>query len=337
MAGLREHEGQTRVDRHVERRIREETLMAKPFIHPEASCLSEAIGEDTRVWGFAVVAEGATIGRDCNICSHSFIEGQAVLGDRVTIKSGVQVWDGVRLEDDVFVGPNATFTNDPFPRSQARPEEFSKTLVCLGASIGANATILPGITVGRNAMVGAGAVVTRSVPPNAIVLGNPARIQGYAASDRSRSSDVDRVEPGRDAGVYPASIPGVALHRAVLRRDMRGSLVAAEFGHDVPFEPKRSFFVFDVPGSEIRGEHAHRACHQFITCVRGACSILVDDGRSREEFRLDDPALGIHVPAMIWSSQFGHTSDALLHVLASEHYQASDYIRDYDEFLAALV
>ncbi|MBW2421986.1 MAG: WxcM-like domain-containing protein [Deltaproteobacteria bacterium] len=310
--------------------------MAEPFIHPEASCQSDQIGEDTRVWGFAIVAEGAVIGGDCNISSHTLIEGEAVLGDRVTIKSGVQVWDGVTLEDDVFVGPNATFTNDPFPRSRTRPEEFPKTLVRRGASIGANATILPGITIGGNALVGAGAVVTRSVPPGAIVVGNPARIMGYVTADRSAASDASRVVSAEDAGIHPTSVSGVALHRVALRRDMRGSLVATEFGRDVPFQPKRAFLVFDVPGSEIPRENAHRACHQFITCVRGACSILIDDGHTREELRLDDPTLGIHVPPMVWSSQFGHTPDALLHVLASHHYDANDYIRDYDEFLAEL-
>jgi UDP-2-acetamido-3-amino-2,3-dideoxy-glucuronate N-acetyltransferase len=162
--------------------------MAEPFIHPEASCHSQDIGDDTRIWGFAIVTEGAVIGRDCNICSHAYIEGGSLLGDRITIKSGVQVWDGVTLEDDVFVGPNATFTNDPFPRSRQRPDEFPKTLVCRGASIGANATILPGLTIGRNAMVGAGAVVTRSVPPDAIVFGNPARVQGYVTQAESSPS-----------------------------------------------------------------------------------------------------------------------------------------------------
>ena len=310
--------------------------MAKPFIHPDASCDSDRIGEDTRVWGHAIVAEGARVGSDCNICSHTFIEGEAVLGDRVTIKSGVQVWDGVTLEDDVFVGPNATFTNDLFPRSRRRPAEFPKTHVCRGASIGANATILAGTTIGRNAMVGAGAVVTRSVPPNAIVTGNPARIRGYVSADGSAAAGAPRSVPEHEVGTRETGVAGVTLHRAALRRDLRGSLVATEFGDDVPFDPKRAFLVFDVPGSEIRGEHAHRECHQVISCVRGACSILVDDGRTREEFRLDDPTLGIHVPPMVWSSQFGHTPDALLHVLASHHYDAADYIRDYDEFLAEL-
>ncbi len=137
------------------------------------------IGAGTRVWAFAHVLGGAIIGRDCNICDHTFIENDVRIGDRVTIKCGVQIWDGVRLEDDVFVGPNATFTNDLFPRSKHYPEKFSETQVLRGASIGANATILAGRTIGEYAMVGAGAVVTKDVPPYAIVVGNPAVIRGY--------------------------------------------------------------------------------------------------------------------------------------------------------------
>lgn len=137
------------------------------------------------MWGFSVILPGARIGRDCNICSHTFIEDDAVIGDRVTIKNGVQVWKGVTIEDDVFLGPNATFTNDRFPRGREKPESLLETLVCRGATIGANATILPGLSIGRNALVGAGAVVTRSVPANAIVVGNPARIRGYVNSAQS--------------------------------------------------------------------------------------------------------------------------------------------------------
>ncbi len=119
---------------------------------------------NTRVWAFAHILPGATIGRDCNICDHVFIENDVLVGDRVTVKCGVQLWDGVTIEDDVFIGPNATFTNDPFPRSRQRPAAFTTTLVRRGASIGANATLIPGITVGANAMIGAGAVVTHDVP-----------------------------------------------------------------------------------------------------------------------------------------------------------------------------
>ena len=155
---------------------------AEYFRHELAVVETALIGRGTRVWAFAHLLAGARIGADCNICDHVFIENDVVVGDRVTIKCGVQLWDGVTLEDDVFVGPNATFTNDSFPRSRVRPPRFLRTLVSRGASIGANATILPGLTVGENAMVSAGAVVTRNVPANAIVAGNPGHIVGYVAA-----------------------------------------------------------------------------------------------------------------------------------------------------------
>jgi len=147
-----------------------------PFIHRLADVSTSHIGARTRVWQFVSVLNGAIIGADCNICANVLIEGGAIVGDRVTVKSGVQVWENVSLEDDTFVGPNVTFTNDPFPRSKRKPSSYPQTVVKKGASIGANATILPGITIGSGAMVGAGAVVVRDVPDGAIVVGNPAKI-----------------------------------------------------------------------------------------------------------------------------------------------------------------
>lgn len=153
--------------------------VSMPFYkHPQALVESEHIGEGSRVWAFSHVLPEAVIGTDCNICDHVFIENDVVIGNRVTIKCGVQIWDGLRLEDDVMVGPNATFTNDLFPRSK-QPFELRKTIVKHGASIGANATILCGITIGAGAMVGAGAVVTKDVPPLSVVVGNPAKIIRY--------------------------------------------------------------------------------------------------------------------------------------------------------------
>lgn len=150
--------------------------MDKPaYIHPLADVQTTAIGHGTRVWQFAILLPGARIGAEVNICSHCFIENDVVVGDRVTIKSGVQLWDGIRIEDDVFIGPNVTFTNDRYPRSKVYDQPFDRTLVERGASIGGGAVILPGITIGAGAMVGAGAVVTRSVAPNTTVVGNPAR------------------------------------------------------------------------------------------------------------------------------------------------------------------
>ena len=145
-------------------------------IHPSSDVQSKQIGEGTRVWQYVVILPGAVIGRDGNICSHCFIENKVVVGDRVTVKCGVQLWDGVTLEDDVFVGPNATFTNDREPRSRNAATTLLPTLVKKGASIGANATILPGLTIGEGAMVGAGSVVTKDVPPRTLVVGNPARV-----------------------------------------------------------------------------------------------------------------------------------------------------------------
>jgi len=152
----------------------------KYFIHPQGLCESTNIGDNTRIWAFTHILPGAVIGSDCNICDHVFIENDVRIGNKVTIKCGVQIWDGITIEDNVFIGPNATFTNDKFPRSKIYPEEFLHTVVKKNASIGANATILPGLTIGENAMIGAGSVVVESVPPNAIVVGNPAKIVGQA-------------------------------------------------------------------------------------------------------------------------------------------------------------
>ncbi|HFO5298415.1 TPA: acyltransferase, partial [Escherichia coli] len=130
----------------------------------------------TRVWQYSVILPGAVIGDECNICAHTLIENDVVIGDRVTIKSGVYIWDGVFIEDDVFIGPCVTFTNDKIPRSKKYPEKFLKTIIKKGASIGANATILPGITIGENAMVGAGTVVTKDVAPYTVIAGNPGKV-----------------------------------------------------------------------------------------------------------------------------------------------------------------
>lgn len=151
----------------------------KPFIHPLADVKSQKIGQKTKIWQFSVVLQNAMIGENCNICAHTLIENDVIIGNNVTIKSGVYVWDGITLEDNVFIGPCVAFTNDKKPRSKQYPDSFAKTVIAEGASIGANATILPGIKIGKNALVGASAVVTKDVPENAIVIGNPAFIKGY--------------------------------------------------------------------------------------------------------------------------------------------------------------
>jgi UDP-2-acetamido-3-amino-2,3-dideoxy-glucuronate N-acetyltransferase len=146
------------------------------YIHPLADVAECEIGQGTKVWQFVVVLKGAKIGKECNICAQTLIEGDVVIGDRVTVKSGVQIWDGSVIGNDVFIGPNATFSNDLYPKSRQYPIQFHGITIHDGASIGANATLLPGITVGEKAMVGAGTVVTKDVPARAVVLGNPAKI-----------------------------------------------------------------------------------------------------------------------------------------------------------------
>jgi acetyltransferase-like isoleucine patch superfamily enzyme/dTDP-4-dehydrorhamnose 3,5-epimerase-like enzyme len=299
------------------------------FAHPNALVETENIGKDTRIWAFAHILPGAVVGEDCNLCDHVFVENDVVVGHRVTVKCGVQLWDGIRLEDDVFIGPNVTFSNDPFPRSKQYPQKFSQTIVESGASIGANATILPGITIGRNAMVGAGAVVTNNVPPNAIVAGNPARIINYVTSS-SMSKEIDS-KPVTNVPEIP--VPGVTLAQLPRISDLRGDLTFAEFPGLLPFQPRRMFMLYNVPGKDVRGEHAHKELHQFLICVQGSCSVVVDNGVDRYEVHLDRPTLGLHIPPMIWATEYKFSKDAVLIVLASDIYKAEDYIRNYNEYL----
>jgi UDP-2-acetamido-3-amino-2,3-dideoxy-glucuronate N-acetyltransferase len=304
--------------------------MTEPFFHALAVVETREVGAGTRVWAFAHVLPGAVIGRDCNICDHVFIENDVHIGDRVTVKCGVQLWDGTRIADDVFIGPNATFTNDPMPRSKQHLAKYPITRVERGASIGANATILPGITISTNAMVGAGAVVTRDVPPHAVVVGNPARIVRYADTlPHARSPNAER----SPLSTVDTAVREVQLVRVPIVEDMRGNLMAREFGRGLPFVPQRYFVVFDVPSKEVRGAHAHRLCQQFLVCLRGSVAVVCDDGTHKQETLLDSPELGLYLPPMVWGVQYQYTADAMLLVLASHGYDAADYIRDYAEFL----
>lgn len=301
-----------------------------PRIHPSADVQCKNISESTRIWQFVVVLPGATIGKECNICSHCFIENDVVIGDRVTIKAGVQLWDGLRIGNDVFIGPNVSFTNDRFPRSRQFQSKVAETIIGNSVSIGAGSTILPDLTLGAHAMIGAGAVVTRSVPSNAIVVGNPARIVGYVGTQTGSSKFETPAAPN---SVNETNVKGVYIYQFPLISDIRGSLSVGEFERTIPFAVKRYFMVFDVPSIETRGEHAHKVCHQFLICVKGRVSVVADDGTCREEVVLDRPNIGIHLPPMTWGIQYKYSADALLLVFASDFYDADDYIRDYSEFL----
>ncbi len=317
----------------------EEQVTEVPFVHEKAICESRHVGARTRVWAFAHVLSEARIGADCNICDHVFIENDVVVGDNVTIKCGVQLWDGLRVGDRVFLGPNATFTNDRRPRSKVYPEKFLQTILEDDVSIGANATILPGLRIGRGAMVGAGAVVTRDVPPYATVVGNPAVIVGYqdTKSDHVGPLQGFRMSPVDGLGPKIGDRLDLGVARCFVERlpsfsDMRGSLTPLEYGKGLPFVPARVFLVYEVASSRVRGEHAHHACEQFLVAAHGGVSVVVDDGANRAEVRLADSTVGLYLPPKVWGIQYKFDRDSVLMVMASRPYEAEDYIRDYDEF-----
>lgn len=308
------------------------------FVHPQGICETESVGDDTKIWAFSHVLSGAQIGSACNVCDHVFIENDVQIGHRVTIKCGVQLWDGLRVDDDVFIGPNATFVNDLFPRSKKYPAAYLQTHICRGASIGSNATILGGITIGEEAMVGAGAVVTQNVPPRAIVVGNPAKITGYAntlqvhdlqALSGHLVNDVD----DSPRSIIPLQIGAAAIYPIHNYQDLRGSLSVTDFAKDLPFIPKRQFFVYGVPTYKVRGEHAHFECEQFLIALHGSLSVVVDNGIQSKEVRLESPSIGLYLPKMIWGIQYKFSPDAVLAVFASQPYDSQDYIRSYSDFL----
>ena len=303
---------------------------ASYFKHDKAIVESDTIGENTKVWAFAHILPGARIGRECDIGDRVLIESDVVVGDRVTIKCGAQLCNGVTIEDDVFIGPNAIFTNDPFPRSKRPLKKLARTVAKKGASVGANATILPGLTIGQGAVVGAGAVLSADAPPNTVLTGNPARIAGYIGTSVAESV----LEAPHEIGSRETSVAGVRLHRLPLVEDLRGPVSFGEVQTHIPFEIRRYFLVFGVTGEHIRGEHAHKRLQQFLICVHGRCHLVADDGHNREEFVLDRPDVGVYIPPMVWAVQYRYGKDAVLLVLTSDKYDPDDYIRDHSEFLA---
>lgn len=300
------------------------------MIHALSDVQTTNIGEGTRVWQYCVILEGARIGRDCNVCSHCFIENDVAVGDRVTIKCGVQLWDGLTIEDDVFVGPNVTFTNDAYPRSRQHPAEFARTTIKSGASIGASATLLPGITVGAGAIVGAGSVVTADVPPGSVVAGNPATIRRYLDTTSSGPPASHSQDSAKSCDPIVGDATWVNLGRV---HDLRGQLTIAQWDQHLPFKPARAFFVHNVPSSKVRGGHAHRECQQVLVAITGIVRLAIDDGNDRQEFVLKDSSQGMLVPAGIWATQYAYSENCVLAVFASHGYDESDYIRDYDEYL----
>lgn len=234
---------------------------------------------------------------------------------------------GCEVGDHVYIGANAVI-GTPGQRQALSPR------IGQHARVDAGAVVLNGVEVAAGAWVMPGAVVMRSVPHEAIVRGNPAEIVGYVDTPNAETGPAPLVRPDLDGGVASLHVSGVTVHHLKVVPDLRGNLTVGEFGRDIPFAPKRYFMVYGVPSREIRGEHAHRHCHQFLICVHGSCSVVVDDGRRRAEVLLDRMDLGVYLPPMTWGTQYRYSPDAVLLVFASDHYDPADYIRDYGEFRA---
>lgn len=304
-----------------------------PLVHPQAVCATHRLGAGTRLAAFAVVEAGAVVGQGCDIGSQAVIAAGAQLGDGVTVGSGTVVVGDALVEEGARLGAHVTLASSHLAPS--RPAQGIR--IGAGARVGDGAVVQAGIQVARQAVVEAGAVVTMDVPPYAIVVGNPAQIVGYVDTVDMRAPAeplVPRFAPGEKS--QTTAVAGVTLHRLTVVQDLRGPLSVAEVGPDVPFAVQRYFVVFDVPNREVRGAHAHRRCHQFLVALRGSVSIVVDDGHRRAEILLETPGVGLHLPPLVWGIQYKYSPEAILLVLASDHYDPADYLRDYEEFLAAV-
>lgn len=234
----------------------------------------------------------------------------------------------VRAEDGVVVEHGVIFASHP----------GGETILRADARIGAGAVIASGVEIGWGAYIQPGAVVLSSVPANAIACGNPAQIVGYTTDLAHGGGALRAPDPGnrRSVEISPLDVGGAAIYQMPRVLDLRGNLSVGEFESDFPFTPQRYFVVFGVPSEKLRGEHAHYACHQFLICVSGSCTALLDDGTNRQEVVLDSPSTGLYMPPMIWGTQYRYSRDAVLLVFASHRYDADDYIRSYDAFQGAL-
>lgn len=307
----------------------------EPQIHATALVECDHVGTSTSIDAFSRIMAGATVGVNVLIAGHVVIEPGAVLGDRVKVGHGVRVSAGVHAEDDVSIGDHVSFSEEPDLRPAAPSEGLPRTILKRGSVIGSNAAIRPGVTIGARAIVRSGAMVSRDVPPNAVVEGNPARIAGYVDTFNARigESATHGAMPPTEA-LPQLRAAGARLIRLPRIVDMRGALSFGETGAHLPFQPRRFFAIYDVPGREVRGEHAHRELQQFLICLRGSCVVVLDDGKERDEVALSTPEIGLYIPPMVWGIQYMYSPDALMLVLASDVYAADDYIRNYDEFLA---
>lgn len=259
------------------------------------------------------------------ISSLAYISESAVIGEGCKIDIGAFVPGNVRIGNDVTVGPNVTF--------EGAQNSHSGQDISVGDNviIGAGAVIRSGLTIASGSQVCPGAVVNRSVPQGAIVEGNPAQIIGYVNAQRPQAAA--REQQAGNQNNEELAVKGVRIIEFPVIPDLRGMLTVGEFDKQIPFAPKRYFMVYGVPNREVRGEHAHHECHQFLICLNGSCTVVADDGHQKVEIVLDSPSKGLYLPPMTWGIQYKYSESALLLVFASHYYDADDYIRDYDTFL----
>ena len=307
--------------------------MASNNIHTTALVETSDIEESTVVGAFVHILPKAIIGKGCVICDQVYIGDDVIIGDNVTIDVGAYLTGNLVIEDNVRVGPNVGFhRNIKLPYDQDKAEQTTKVLQ--GASIGANVTIPHGTVIGINSVITDGAVINTDVPPNAIVSGNPAQIIGYKDS-RTPSANIPEVdvESLPLVGITAIGVGEAAVHKMPKITDLRGSLTFAEIEQYLPFVVKRYFIVYDVLSDKARGEHSHKNLHQYLVCVKGRCSVVVDDGDNMKEVKLESPQIGLHITPGVWGIQYKFSNDAVLVVFASDKYDDKDYVRNYDEFL----
>ena len=285
-------------------------------VHPTADVATSNIGSQTRILQFSVVKKEVIVGDHCQIDSHCMIQTGVEIGDRVSIGSGVCLAKEVEVGSDVEIGSNCTVGGD---NASALP-----TVIRDGAALGANVTVAPGVEVGQYSRIEAGSVVTNSVPPGATVVGNPAVMQNAPL----RTGDSPTVSPLRASEIH-----GVKFLSLQEIQDMRGTLTVCQWNQQLPFSPRRVFFLHGVPNENVRGAHAHKECDQALVCFNGSVNVLLDDGQRREEVILDSSTTGLLIPAGIWATQYRYSSNAMLVVFASHDYDADDYIRNYEDFL----
>lgn len=307
--------------------------MTSNNIHTTALVETSNIEPSTVVGAFVHILSGAKIGKGCVISDRVYIGNNVTICDNVRIDVGAYLTGNLIIEDNVCIGPNVGFhRNIKLQNDQEKAELNTKVLQ--GASIGANVTIPYGTVVGINSVISDGAIITTDVPPNAIVSGNPAQIIGYkdARTPSTNITEVD-VESLPLVGITGIGVGEAAIHKMPKITDLRGSLTFAEIEQYLPFLVKRYFIVYDVLSDKARGEHSHRNLHQFLVCVKGRCSVVVDDGSNMKEVKLESPEIGLHITPGVWGIQYKFSNDAVLVVFASDTYDDKDYVRNYDEFL----